>query len=66
MTSGAEHGAEQQSVPCTRAAVEEQVRRKGLRPLRSLADLRADVWESDEELHDFLDHLYASRHADTV
>jgi hypothetical protein len=42
-------------------SVAEQIRRKGIKPLRSANDLRADVWESDEELQEFLDHLYESR-----
>lgn len=45
----------------TREAVREQVRRKGLQPLRSAEELRADVFDSDEELGEFLDHVYASR-----
>lgn len=42
-------------------SVAEQIRRKGIKPLRSADDLRADVWESDEELQEFLEHLYESR-----
>jgi hypothetical protein len=42
-------------------SVAEQIRRKGIKPLRSADELRADVWESDEELQEFLDHLYESR-----
>jgi hypothetical protein len=32
----------------------EQARRKGVRPVRSAEDLAADVFESDEELDEFL------------
>ena len=42
-------------------SVAEQIRRKGVKPLRSADELRADVWESDEELQEFLDQLYESR-----
>jgi len=44
--------------------LDEQARRKGARPLRSPDELRNDeVWESDEELAEFLAYLDASRHA---
>lgn len=57
-------GAEDPVRPCGRATVEEQVRRRGLRPLASLDELRADVWESDAELEEFLAFLRESRSAD--
>ncbi len=44
--------------------VEELARRQGVKPLRSLAELaRPGVFESDEELDEFLQDLYASRRA---
>ncbi|MEN3357992.1 MAG: hypothetical protein V7637_1974 [Mycobacteriales bacterium] len=58
-------GAEQTGPPGRRAAresLDEQARRKGVRPLRSVDDLRNDdVWESDEELAEFLAYLDAAR-----
>jgi hypothetical protein len=42
-------------------SVAEQIRRKGIKPVGSVDELRADVFESDEELQEFLDHLYESR-----
>jgi hypothetical protein len=40
----------------------EQIARRGLPPLQSLDELRDDeIWESDEELREFLDQLYESR-----
>ena len=43
---------------------EEQVRRQGVRPIRSVDELALPgVWESDEELDEFLADLYVSRHA---
>jgi hypothetical protein len=40
-------------------------RRKGVRPVESVEDMAEDgVFESDEELEEFLAHVYASRHAD--
>ena len=45
--------------------LEEQLRRKGVRPIESVRDLaRPDLFESDEELEEFLEFTYASRHAD--
>lgn len=44
------------------AELDEQARRKGVRPLASADELRADVFESDEELDEFLTDLEAFRH----
>jgi hypothetical protein len=42
----------------------EQVRRQGIQPIASVDELVfPGVWESDEELDDFLADLYASRRA---
>jgi hypothetical protein len=44
---------------------EELVRLKGLRPIESVDELaRPDLFESDEELDEFLADVYASRRAD--
>ena len=37
---------------------------KNTRPIRSLDDLAADTFESDEELGEFLAFTYAERHRD--
>jgi len=37
---------------------------KGTRPIRSLDELVADTFESDEELEEFLAFTYAERHRD--
>jgi hypothetical protein len=43
--------------------VEELARRQGVRPIKSVDELaRPDLFESDEELDEFLADLYASRH----
>ena len=43
-------------------AVAELARRKGVRPIESVDELaRPDLFESDEELGDFLSDLYAAR-----
>jgi hypothetical protein len=44
------------------AELDEQARRKGVRPVASIDELRADVFESDEELDEFLADLAAFRH----
>jgi hypothetical protein len=44
------------------AELEEQAQRKGVRPIASVDELRADVFESDEELDEFLADLEAFRH----
>lgn len=44
----------------------ELARRQGVRPVDSLDDLaRPDLFESDDELDDFLTDIYASRRAGT-
>ena len=46
-------------------SIDEQVKRKGVRPVESVRDMAQDrVFESDEELEQFLAHVYAARHAD--
>ena len=46
------------------AELDEQARCKGVRPIPSVDELRADVFESDEELDEFLADLDKSRHQD--
>jgi hypothetical protein len=45
------------------AQLEEQARRKGVLPIEAVDELRADVFESDEELDDFLVDLHIFRSA---
>jgi hypothetical protein len=46
-------------------SIDEQVKRKGIRPVESIEDMAQDgVFESDEEVEQFLAHVYAARHAD--
>ena len=45
-------------------SVEELARQQGVRPVSSFDDMRADLWESDEEYDVFLADLRASRQAD--
>jgi hypothetical protein len=42
---------------------EEQVRQQGVRPIASVDELASPgIWESDEELQEFLAFTYAERH----
>lgn len=44
------------------AELDEQARRKGVRPITSADELRADVFDSDQELEEFLADLQEFRH----
>ena len=62
MSSNAERVPEWQ--PSGHVPVEELARRQGVRPLTSADDLiEPGLFESDEELEEFLADLYASRRA---
>jgi hypothetical protein len=45
-------------------SVEELARQQGVRPVDSVDDMQADLWDSDEELEEFLADVRASRQAD--
>ena len=62
-TSSAGHaGASPESRP---ESIDEQVKRKGVQPVESVRDMAQDgVFGSDEELEQFLAHVYAARHED--
>ena len=46
-------------------SLDEQARRKGVRPIQSADDLAQDgIFDSDEELDAFLVHVTEMRHAD--
>jgi len=62
MSSSAEHPPQQHAAP--HVAAEDQVRQQGVQPIASVDELVfPGVWESDEELDDFLADLYAARRA---
>jgi hypothetical protein len=65
VSSGAEHiDRPAASPPRRHESLDEQVRRRGLRPVTSLDDVaRDDVFESDEELDAFLAWYRAERQA---
>jgi hypothetical protein len=63
MSSSAEHASPPPHV-APHVPAEEQVRQQGVQPIASVAELAfPGVWESDEELDEFLADLYASRRA---
>ena len=64
MTSGAATN-EQPQAGRRHEALDEQVRRRGLKPIRSVADLVCEgVFDTDEELDEFLAYTYAARRSD--
>ena len=66
MSSSAEQAGWPLPAPARHVPAEEQLRRQGVRPIASADELAAPcVWESDEELDEFLADLYASRRAST-
>ncbi len=52
--------------PRPRVSVEELLAAKNTQPIRSLDDLAADTFESDEELEEFLAFTYAERRRDAA
>jgi hypothetical protein len=48
-----------------RLSAEDLLAAKHAQPIRSMDDLAADTFESDEELTEFLAFTYAERHRDT-
>jgi|tagenome__1003787_1003787.scaffolds.fasta_scaffold20942962_3 hypothetical protein len=63
MTRSAEQRDEPRR-PYRRESLDEQVRRRGLKPIRSVDELACEgVFDTDEELDAFLAHVYAERHA---
>ena len=48
--------------PRGRALVDEILRQKHVQPIRSPEDLKGrDIFESEEELHEFLEYTYVAR-----
>jgi hypothetical protein len=61
-TSGADKPVGSAAKP--RLSVAQLLAAKNTRPIRSLDDLAAETFESDEELEEFLAFTYAERHRD--
>jgi hypothetical protein len=65
VTAGHDHVHHVTPLAERQATLEELFRAKGVRPIESADDLACDgVFESDEELEEFLAHTYAARRAD--
>jgi hypothetical protein len=63
-TNGVEPAGSRPSRYRRRESVDEQVRRRGIRPVQSIEDMVCyDIFETDKELDEFLAHVYAERHA---
>ncbi len=64
MSSGAERN-EQPPDGRRHEALDEQVRRRGLKPITSVDDLVCEgIFDTDEELDEFLAYTYAARRSD--
>jgi len=64
MATSSDHAGHVPARPADRVSLDELARRKGVRPIQSMDDLACDVFDTDEELDDFLRHTYAARRAD--
>jgi hypothetical protein len=51
-------------LPARTLSIEELARQQGVQPVESVDDMRADLWDSDEELEQFLADVRACRQAD--
>jgi hypothetical protein len=64
MSSGAEHIG-RPTVRRRHESLDEQVRRRGLKPIKSVDDLVCEgIFDTDEELDEFLAFTYAARRSD--
>ncbi|HET8657600.1 MAG TPA: hypothetical protein VFM55_01225 [Micromonosporaceae bacterium] len=64
MSSAAEHISPPVVGRC-HESLDEQVRRRGLKPIRSAEDLVCEgIFDTDEELDEFLAFTYAARRSD--
>ena len=64
MTTSSDHTDSVQSRPAGRVSLDELARRKGVRPVESMDELVCEVFDTDEELEEFLASTYAARRAD--
>jgi hypothetical protein len=64
MSTGAERFDRSQESMRRRESLDEQARRRGLRPVDSVDDMACfDIFETDAELDAFLAHVYTERQA---
>ncbi len=65
MTTTGDHAHHIEPRPGARASLEEALRREGVQPIRSADDLACDgIFDTDEELDEFLQFTYAARRTD--
>jgi hypothetical protein len=64
MSTSSDHPRHVPPRPAGRVSLDELARRKGVRLVRSMDDLVCDVFDTDEELDEFLSSTYAARRAD--
>jgi hypothetical protein len=65
MTAADDHSRHVTPRPGAREALEEALRREGVQPITSVDDWAGDgIFESDDELDEFLDFTHAARRAD--
>jgi hypothetical protein len=64
MTTSSDHTRHTSPRPAGRVSLDELARRKGVRPIESMDDLACDVFDTDEELDEFLSSTYTARRAD--
>jgi hypothetical protein len=65
MTAADEHVHHNTPSPGAREALAEALRREGVQPIESVDDWAGDgIFESDDELNDFLHVTHAARRAD--
>lgn len=64
MTTSNDHTHHVPPRPAGRVSLDELARRKGVQPIRSMDDLVCDVFDTDDELDEFLSSTYAARRAD--
>jgi hypothetical protein len=50
--------------PGARLSLDEMAQRQGVQPIESMDDLACDLFETDDDLDEFLAHTYAARRAD--
>lgn len=65
MTTADDHSHPVVPSPGAREALEDALRHEGAKPIESVADWAGDgIFESDEELNDFLNFTHTARRAD--
>ncbi len=64
MTTNSDHTHDVRPGLRGRALLDELAERRDIHPVKSMDELACDVFDTDEELDEFLASTYAARHAD--